>query len=558
MTNQNKLINQYIENCKQRPFVIVSIILLVLSVVTYFYNFIDVMAVDDWDFKDGIAPYNQPDGWRQTINLQRAFGWLMSYVFNNGTAAQSVTLFLNLAILSGSVAYYLRYGLKIQSIFYSVLLAIPIIMNAGMGMQFNFVINEMRMIPAWFGLVLFSATIVGRNVISCLIAFVIVLCGVLSYQLIVQQYIIGVMAIVIMHAMHHPELPLQDRLKHSLRNKVLPAVLVLCSALLVYVLILKVFALQGGRMQSVLSMEHVFVDFKHNLSKIIKQVIFHMLTFSYDGAKKAYNLSLYLSIIAIIYRFYKTGWKNTLAIFSLIVAMLCLMPVLINFYELMIGRGVVEIRVLPTYGVLISLLFSLIYIAFAQQKWLRRLTTGWLIFLSLHIMQQTNVQAYQLHEVTEARRAETNRLFNDITEFARANKITHRFAVHFLYEWDYKPLPNVTYDREYLNKMNHPMQHYGRFLFQSSLFYNLGVLRTFYLYDNVNEIKRICPTIANDPDMHAWPFYNSMKLINGVVFVKLQEGSDRNLCGTDIGHTWLNNLHNRHLVFKNMSYDLAK
>lgn len=556
------MFEQFIKNSKETNFLVTFILLLIASCVAYSYNFQDVQALSDTYTQSSIVPFAMYQNISMDLHSARAFGWLLSLFMTDGSMSGNVSIFLNIVISAWSATYFIRHGMKINSIFWAILLACPTIINAAIGMHYNYTLNALFFNPAFLALSMFAATIVSPKKNEFILTVVILVLGLSDYQTMAIQYCISIFAIVIMQALTSEATEIKSLLSPIIKDKVIPAVSALFIAVIIYIIIVKlsVSSSVDGRIL------HMF-DYSNHLNQIWQKyrmfldiVFFNMYTTSLHFIRLIMIFLLLMTILGSVIKTYQRGWKISLFITTSIILLIIISPLLINIYDYIVGSSNIYLRVCTPYGVFISMLLYVIYIGFKNVKWVKYLLPTLSFIFVVQLANATTTQAYKLLEQNKARKAQTNRLFTDIAAFARAHKIGHKIPVYFIYR------PGVSYNmyqiktkHRYLHFADEPEYYHNYHGWKTALFYALGANDSLRIYlEDYQAAKKGCINVTSDKTMHKWPFYNSMKLINGVVYVKLDNGNADFLCSDAMLNSHWQERELTGIYFKDGYLDLSK
>lgn len=557
------MFENFIKNTKETNFLVTFILLLIISCGAYSYNFQGTMGLDDLSIQSSIAPQTFWGNIGIYIHSPRAFSRILALLFTDGSMSRNVALLINIFVAGWSATYFIRYGLNIKSIFWATLLATPTIINTAIGMHYNYALETLYFSSAFFGLALFVATIVNNHKNTIILSTIVLVLCLENYQSIIFSYVIAVIAIVIGQVLNNSEQDLKTLIINIAKEKIIPSIIALCSAFIIYAIILKLSLNEHSdtRMFSPLSQDTLFPHFAFNLRRVINIVIFNLFTTSLEHTRLIFIFVLLFSLIASMIKTYRHGLKKSLIITGSILLLIIFSPIMINIYDLITGNiSYMYLRVCAPYGVLISLLLYMIYLGFKDIKPSRYILPTLAFMFVVQIVNATTTQAYKLLEQNNARKATANRLFTDITAFARQHKITDKVPVYFFYIPNYYPFRfKIQTKRQYLHYADEPEQFHHNHSWNVNLLYPLGADNALRLYlDNFAEVQRVCKLFASDKTINVYPFYNSMQLINGVIYVKLGTGNEQQLCSEQaLNSPW----HERYysiLRFKDGYIDLSK
>lgn len=536
--------DKYLEIIKEKSFIRSFIIMLVLACVGYSYNFQDVMTGDDYPFVNSVIS-DTAMAKRSIFSDPRAIARILEVLFSGSSAAKNAVLFLALVGYSFFAVFFCRVVFKVQSIFWTVLISLPIVINAGIEENYQFVVNVTRLIPLVFALALALAVYVENNRKSIALSSLYIFLIMWTYQPILMQYICAVVIIVICRVIQENDQDFKTTIIKLGREKVIPSMIVLVIGVLVYFTAMKLLLhSQSDRVfQAFPENSHLFGNLLHNVSIILNTVVYQFYDASFHHSKEIFRLLFVFAMIGAFLKMRKNGEniKNTVLKLALINVMFWALPLIISFYQL--SAGYIRentLRTMVPYSLMISLLLYLIHVGFNQVKYLKKIYPVLLFTFALNMMNQTVYQAYTLLNQNKATLHNLNRLVDDIFDYAREQKYVPKddqIPVILLEMSFFNGFPG---GRQELHS-KHPEIHNELFLvydqeplkyyFPFAQFARLGAMYNIRkIFNKAPGISEICEQAISDKTLNHWPFYNSMKFINGVLVVKLHKSYPKGYC----------------------------
>lgn len=521
------MFDKYVQITKEQPFYISWLILIVISCVAFSYNFQWLLTWDDGSNMNGVNnAFPMMMGFFDAIRVEpRALGWFVSQILSDGTTAKNGLVFLSLVLTAWFGVFYIRQGFAMQSVFLTVTLAALIVLNSAMGMHYNFAVNVIRLIPAFYGLSLFVAVIVDSQKINIFIATILLFVCISVYQPIAQEYIVAVVALVIIEILKNNHLSIGENFKRQLKNKIIPAILVLLFAVLINFLLVKILLhntqdqIEYGKAFQ-MAVNYDIASVLHHWHVIINQIIYQLYIGSLFVDYRIMIILLCSALIALIFYLRRQSFVKIAVLITVPIILIGFSSLIINIYNLMMNYDYAILRLSVPYGIIIALLFYLIYLAVQGLKKMYSVFAICAFIFTVQIINSTISRSFELLKSTQARHHMINRLLDDVTDFARANKVVGKIIVSFLYSTR-QITSQITGKHKYLHDNNYTEVQYQYFHWLPQYFITLGGANYFRLYANKQKIIKNCKIIMNDKSMHRWPAYNSMKLIDGVIYVRL-------------------------------------
>lgn len=550
--------NKYIEQIKQKPFIIAFVLLSIIGCVVYSYHFQILTAFDDDFYHYDMYEYGTTQGFSESLKHRaRIFGEFLIMIFSDATMAKNVTLFLTIIGSAFGAIFFTRFGLKVQSIFWSVLLATPLIANASLQVHYTFILAIIRFTSTCFLLAMVSAVLV-RNKWSYWLSSTLILTLIISvYQPILFEYVNGIILMVIFLVYKNQDKTIFNLFKDISLGKIIPAIMTLLTAYALNILwvllmdvnnalsislkrkhdgilsfIIDAINLSMGRGNVIgknnLSMFH---HFDNKVREIIDYILFNFYPASLDNLHTIFTILGLSSLIGcfIIFKQQKIIKQISLA---LIVIFLFLFAVVSTTIEIKMQSS---LRVMVQASVIIVMLLYVNYLAYNNLKWLKIINASFLTVLVLQICNQTVYKSYKQLLANHTNEHIYQRLFSDILGYVKDHKIQKKIPVFFIvaYENNQTGLQLLKPD-EWSLIYDYTFGYYvSRFMDIKGKLVSHGANEFIKLVDpNVYKTyMQDCKNIVKDKSIAKWPFYNSMTMVNDVLYVKLTHDTGSYVCG---------------------------
>lgn len=541
------MFDKYIAIGRKKSFYKSFIILLIMSCVAHSYNFQIFLAREDIDFMNNFNSFSRFDSITGFMASDPRFiRNIISALFSDAMAAKNAMLFLNLVITSWLTVFYIRVGFGVQSIFWSVLLSSVLTLNVAMSHHYMLAMCLNYFSVSFFALSLFAGVIVNNERRSIITTSLLMFLCISVYQPNAVQYIIAVMAIVSVNLLRDQDLELKELFLNQLKNKIIPAIMSLLGGLVLHVGISELFLKNhNNRMYQALGSGQPFQDIGHNLHIILDRLIYRLYTGTLHNDKIVFMLLLLSALIGVFVIVKKQGMFKASIITASITGLIFISPFIINFRSLYNSDGMGDMLTFSVpYGVIMALLVYFIYTAFSELKYLKNIVAVGLFIFTLQLINAMVHQGFVVLQSQNARNATINRLFVDLHNFAHKHNISGKPVVYFYY-LGWQDSQKVIYGADvfhskhkYLHYNNYLDSFYLNYVFLPQYIYALGAESDFLIYQNRDKAIQVCNN--NIEKMQRWPFLNSMKLIDGVIYVKMDEYPKSVLCDRN-----LNNIQNQ-------------
>lgn len=514
------MFDKYVQITKEKDFYKSFILLIVISCVALSYNFQYILMRDDLTAFNGIFGYNATDRISDRLGKDPRFlGMLLSLFISDGSTSKNALLFLSLVGAAWSAVFYIRQGFAVKSKFWTVLLSSVLVLNAAMNEHYNFVINVIRLIPAFFGLALFTATIIENDKKSIILSSILLFLCISVYQPIAQEYIIGVIALVIVNILKKQDLSLKELFFDQLKNKIIPSFVALVAGVVLHLSLSELFlTTHKNQMYGALKSHEPFSNLFHNLREFLDVVIYQIYVGSLHNDRLVFLFLLFMAFVSIVVKLRPQKISKQMALSAIIMFLFFISPFIISFMELYNGELRVSRRLFVPYPILITLCLYLIYNALNHVKILKYLVPTLSFVFALQIINSTVTYAYRMVQINIARHATVNRLIVDIHNFAHEHGINGKPVVYFLYGG--ASYLDILYSKhKYLYYADWSGMETNEYVFTPNMIFALGGASDLFVYHNFKKTKKVCRKIVST--MPRWPFKNSMQLIDGVIYIKL-------------------------------------
>lgn len=527
------MFDKYINEIKKKEFAISMLILSIIGLVCYAYHFMPMVTADDeaYLFSSNVETFTS--FWHTLFSKDpRAIGFALSTVLNDGTNGKNLVLFSNIIGSAFFSLFFVRFGLNVKSIFWSILLAAPLFINAVSRIHFSYVINIIRYIPVWYTLTMVLAIFIERKLINIVVISFILFIAIWTYALTTFTYIMGVGVLSIYYIIQNQNLDLKTLIKELLLNKIIPAVLILIIAMLSHKILVKLTIEQGA--DNIFNPAYYTIR-SYPIAQCIEKIklltsyyIFNNYPATMHNGLLIFTILFLAGLFSVFAIFKQQQLKKQIAL--AILTVITMMALFIAGNIGLILTPYLQLRMFVADCVYLTLILYLIYIAMNQIKWLKNINLVLSLIFVMQLGNQTVYKSYKHLMFYTAKKARLNRLFTDVGAFARAHNIKNKVPV-FLFgnPFDYNNARRfidtksshyyLHYDNLYLYYVPQKIRHNVPYMLM------LGVNDYFRapdteMYKDKASLKKMCLKITNDKTMNMWPYANSMKIIDGVIYVK--------------------------------------
>lgn len=532
------MFDRYLDEIKGQPFVIAFVLLSILGCVAYSYHFQPMYTPDDEVMIYGPNIEVFSSDWGYWLKRDpRMFGWIMATLFSDGTNGKNLALFANLLGCSFFSLFFVRFGLAVKSIFWLVLLSAPLFINTMMNAQMNYVICIIRFIPVVFLISLALPVLIENKLKNIVLVGLTLFLTIWTFQLSLVYYIAGVIMLCFVDVIQNQSSDLKTILTGVVKHKIIPAILSMLIGVALYWIVHKLTLNVGGLLvEQTTQYSFNFVSLSAVLMRL-KQTIYYMIYNIYPATVHNGHLIfmiLLISAIGSVFCIFKNQpLKQQLTLSGLLIVSLFLMLIIIN--------AGMELTTIPIVTRFISyditfvvLCMYLIQLGLQHVKSWRKISAFLLFIFVLQMGNQVAYHGYKQIIMNTAKRSMLNRLVGDLINFMRKNNINKAMPVHILgFNSGYwfggiKTKPKLQYlhidqaNAIYSGQMTRFFPQYLTVLGATNAIKGLD-------HNKVNEQRliEICQQIQNDKTMRAWPFSNSMKLIDGAIYVRVNDyGAD--------------------------------
>lgn len=534
------MFEQYISEIKEKPFIIAFLILSVLGVVCYSYHFLPIYTADDEMFILGSWSQTFASGWKKLFHYEsRSIGFAISTLFNDGTNGKNLVLFINLIGCSFLSLFFVRFGLGVKSIFWSILIAVPLFINTPLRVHYAYNVNLIRYIPMLFVLATTLAVIVKNKWQNMLFAIVVLTVAMWVYQLTVSAYVAGVIILTFNDFIKQQDQDLKPLFINILKNRVIPSIIVFILSMLALYLIL-------GNLYRVYKSYWIPPAEAHRiLMDVLKYFIYNLYPATFNHGIIIFQIFFFTTFVSLFYIFRKQKMQKQIFLSLLLTVGVYLSYIVIN-YGLIYGKWFPP-RLRLLVGDILPLVFCIyvIQLALNNVRWLKNINT---VLLFVFVMQMGNQVVYYSYKqllYNKAKQTSMARMISDVINFMNDNNIKKPMPV--LVQGIFTPGTIERFEgnpkKLYLHWDNTNSLYTGQITrhFQHMMIL-LGapnnMLNAFYI-NNSKDAKKyldICHKMQGDKNMPAWPYKGSIKIIENTVVVKAYQSRDKNFCKYMLDH----------------------
>lgn len=534
------MFEKYINEVKSKEFLTSFIIVSILAMAAYSYMFLLPHSADDEGYlRDSIAKWVTLNGWSETMTIfARGLGYVWATLVSNGNEAKNFILALNIIITSFLAVFFVRCGLGVKSILWLILLASIICINTAIRVHYSYTINTIRCFPIVFMLCLVSSVFADRKVKNMIAVALVVFIGLAFYQISIFLFIMGVVALSIDYLIKNQNDDLSDILKSVISDKVIPAIVSLLVGLSAYSTMVHLIVVK--KTDRMFNLNFDLVAFLGNLIEYTKHIayfiLFNTIPAGYNVMKVILVVLILATTFAIFFIFRKQKIQKLLFLSMMTIVTLLASWFVINAEQYLNQLAYTANRMFVANMTFLSFVFYLNYLAFREIKYLSTLYNILSLVFVIQIGNQVAVKGYDNVNANNEKNAIAQRVFNDVLSFARANKIQHKITVEFITKISDTRMQELHIDKKYQYLLFDATWGYlgQRYTHYNAFIENLGLKNDLKILPRnktgMQKFIKGCKIITSDKTMARWPFYNSMKLIDGVIYVKMVDGLKPSLC----------------------------
>lgn len=526
------MFDKYINEIKEKPFIIAFVILSIFACVCYAYRFQPIYTADDEMFIYGSqieVGFSKLSYWFHRD--PRSIGPIMSTLFNDGTNGKNLVLFISLLGCAFCSLFFVRLGLNVKSIFWSILFAAPLFINTMMRVQFAYNIGVLRYTPLMFFVALAVAVVVNNKLKNILFTTLVLFVTTWDYQATMLFFVAGVFVLSCYYLIDNQDLEFKQMLINLLKQKIIPAVISLLSANIIYTLMIKtafvMSAFMGATSVPTFSKVPIAVIYER-LANVVNYMIYNLYPATLHNGRLIFLLMFLSFVISIFYLFKRQTIVKQMTLSILIILSLLLVYALINMGLVLADFGIL-LRMLNANAILLVFMLYTIHIAVANLAKIKK-TYGFLLLV--FVMQMGNQVVYYSYKqllFNTAKKMHFNRMVNDVVTFMHQKGINKPMPVYVVgLSRDVPNFVDTKPSHKYLHDDNVNRYYFDqthRYLHQFSILLGATNVIKAIDYDKVGYDKMFsaCMNVYSDKTMHAWPFNNSMKIIDGVIYIKTKE-----------------------------------
>lgn len=523
------MFDKYINEIKERSFVTAFLVLSVIACVAYSYHFFPILAIDDEFYQSEIFPYMSTHYWSQAMHERIRFpGLFLGTILSDGTMSKNMSLFVTLVSSSFLVILFMRMGLKIQSIFWSILLSIPIIINASIQVHYLFVTAVLRFTGTFFVLALFCSVLIEKKLKNIVVVSLLLFLCLGVYEITIVHYIVGTVLLVIKQFIDQQKQPFKQSVIKIWQNKILPSILALLLAV-VWRMIMMHSLMHGTDFKSQLIVDLLKKRFANlpelgqKLHLLLSNLMYIYYPATVHNGHLVFGLLSLTTLFACFWLFRKQNTVLKKISYPLLIIVL-LSVVLVITNALLSAQF--NLRIFVVDGLFIAIGLYLSYLALHKIKGWSKINTVLSFIFALQLCNHSVSLGYDHYQENQAHKFTINRLFDDVLTFARNHNIKTKPTVYFMKDdWDEvfnkavsEKGKGVFFSYTYSNRSTTfaAVEYYMK---------NLGALDYIKIPKNTPEnrvkVKKVCKTLAEDKNIPLWPLADSIQLIDDIIYVKL-------------------------------------